>query len=133
MGSKRILLVDDEPLVLRSMQKTLLRAGFEVETAPDCKTGLQRAHQALDASAPFDMAVLDLNMPGFDGAEASGAGLELLSRLLSQQPGLPVIILSAYDEVEKARSAINRGAIGYCVKGREQALLAQIRDVFPSS
>ena len=133
MIPRKILLVDDEPLVLRSMQKTLLRAGFTVETAANCPEAFQRAQAALQAGQPYDLAVLDLNMPGFDGAEASGAGLELLSRLLAQQPKLPAIILTAYDEVEKARSAIARGALGYCVKGREQSLLTQIRDIFPEA
>jgi DNA-binding NarL/FixJ family response regulator len=69
-------------------------------------------------------------MPGFDGGEASGAGLELISRIQELQPGFPMIVLTAYDEVAKVKEAINRGARNYCVKGREQTLLDQINTIF---
>ncbi len=126
----KILLVDDEPLIQRSMQKTLMRAGYTVEAAGNCADGLKRFEAAEAGGAPFDMALLDLNMPGFDGGEASGAGLELLSRLIGLRPDLPVIILTAYDEVSKVKDAVGRGARGYCVKGREQSLLDQINAIF---
>ena len=125
----KILLVDDEPLVRRSMQKTLLRAGYEVEVAGGCTEGLEAFQTAEQSGAPFDVAVLDLNMPNFDSLEGAGAGLELLSRLLALRPTLAVIMLSAYDEVNKAKEAVNRGARGYCVKGREQTLVEQIGEV----
>jgi CheY-like chemotaxis protein len=127
--SARILIVDDEPLIRRSMQKTLTRAGYDVEAAEDCNAGLKLFQDALESEEPFDMALLDLNMPGFDGAEASGAGLELLSRLIALRSDLPVLVLSAYDEVNKARDAVSRGARGYCVKGREQSLLEMINGI----
>jgi len=126
MSAKKILLVDDEPLVRRSLQKTLSRAGYEVAVAGGCAEGLLAFEAAEHAGAPFHLAVLDLNMPNFDDREASGAGLELLSRLVALRPTLPVIMLSAYDEVNKAREALGRGARGYCVKGREQNLVEQI-------
>ena len=119
----RILLVDDEPLIRRSMQKTLSRLGFEVAAAENCVDGLASFDDAQDAGKPFHMALLDLNMPGFNGQPQEGAGLELLSRLLKKQPGLPVIILSAYDEVTKAKEAISRGARDYFVKGRDEGLV----------
>jgi len=112
------------------MQKTLLRAGYAVETASNCTDGLALFEAAQNSPAPFDLALLDLNMPGFDGGEASGAGLELLSRLIALRPDLPVIILTAYDEVNKVKDAVARGARGYCVKGREQTLLEQIHAIF---
>jgi DNA-binding NarL/FixJ family response regulator len=126
MTEKKLLLVDDEPLVRRSLQKTLVRAGYAVEAAGSCTEGLKAFEAAEQAGAPFDLAVLDLNMPNFEGQEASGAGLELLSRLMGLRPTLAVIMLSAYDEVNKAKEALGRGARGYCVKGREQTLVEQI-------
>lgn len=125
----KLLLVDDEPLVVRSMQKTLMRAGFLVETAGGCQTGLVAFERAQGSDAPFDLAVLDLNMPGFEGFELSGAGLELLSRLLELQSDLPVVVLTAYDEVGKAKDAVSRGARAYFVKGREQGLIELINDI----
>ena len=125
----KLLLVDDEPLIRRSMEKTLFRAGFDVETAIDCNEGLDVFQEAQEAGEPFDLAVLDLNMPGFEGVEQSGAGLELLSRLLEVRADLPVVVLTAYDEVSKAKEALSRGARDYFVKGREQGLIDLIEEI----
>ena len=125
----KLLLVDDERLVVRSLQKTLLRAGFEVCTASSCADGLSTFGTASSSGVPFDAAVLDLNMPGFDGDYATGAGLELLSRLIELQPDLPIVVLTAYDEVGKAKDAVNRGARSYFVKGREQGLVDLINNI----
>lgn len=125
----KILLVDDEPLVRRSMEKSLLRAGFDVETSDSCTAGLALFEETQGSDEPFDLAVLDLNMPGFEGVEQSGAGLELLSRLLAQQPDLPIVVLTAYDEVGKAKDAVQRGARAYFVKGREQGLIDLINEI----
>lgn len=119
----KILLVDDEPLIRRSMQKTLARLGFEVIVAGNCTDGLAAFEAARATDTPFVLALLDLNMPGFSGQPQDGAGLELLSRLCEKQPGLPVIILTAYDEVSKAKEAIQRGARDYFVKGRDEGLV----------
>ena len=125
----KLLVVDDEPLVLRSLQKTLLRAGFGVETAKDCTSGLATFEAALAGGAPFDVAILDINMPGFDGPEAAGAGLTLLDRLMARRPDLRVVMLSAYDEVDKAKDAVKRGARAYCVKGREEGLIDTVKQI----
>jgi two-component system nitrogen regulation response regulator GlnG len=130
IGKKaKLLLVDDEPLVLRSLQKTLLRAGFSVETAKDCTSGLATFETAQAEGAPFAMAILDINMPGFDELESTGAGLTLLDQLKVRRPDLPVVMLSAYDEVDKAKDAVSRGARAYCVKGREQGLVDIVNQI----
>jgi len=76
-----VLLVDDERLILRSLEKTLLRAGFDVLTAADCKSGSETFAQNKET---VNIAVLDLNMPGFDGLPKTGAGLDLLEDLKKQ-------------------------------------------------
>ena len=118
-----ILLVDDEQAVRRSMEKTLLRAGFEVDTAGSTTEGLTLFQQILRSDHPFDIAVLDLNMPNFEGAIAPDAGLDLLKKLLEEQPRLPVIVLTAFDEVAKTKAALVAGARDYFVKGREEGLV----------
>jgi ActR/RegA family two-component response regulator len=125
----RILLVDDERLVLRSMEKTLLRAGFDVETADDTRSGLDVFRMAAEGGQPFDIAVLDLNMPNLEGKEDSQAGLQLLSRLLEIRPELPVIVLSAFDQVALAKDAVERGSRAYFVKGRESGLIEIIDSI----
>ena len=131
MEDVRILLVDDERLVRRSMEKTLLRAGFDVDTAENVSDGLDLFKEALDddQDGPFDIAVLDLNMPNFNGVEDSNAGLELLSKLLEIDVDLPVVVLTAFDEVERAKDAVKRGARAYFVKGREAELLEIVNDI----
>jgi two-component system cell cycle sensor histidine kinase/response regulator CckA len=119
-----VLLVDDEKLVFRILEKTLLRAGFNVITSSDCKSGSETFSHNMDQ---VDIAVLDLNMPGFDGTSKTGAGLDLLADLKKQKPSLPVVILTAYDEVTKAKEAVSGGAGAFFVKGREQGLVELIQ------
>ena len=125
----KVLLVDDEKLVLRSIEKSLLRAGFDVEAAADVTAGLALFQETMASDAPFDIAVLDLNMPNFEGNVDPTAGLQLLSKLLEVHPGFPVIVLTAFDEVERAKDAVRRGARAYFVKGREADLIALIEDI----
>jgi DNA-binding response OmpR family regulator len=100
-------------LVLRSLEKTLLRAGFDVLTAADCKSGSEIFSQNADA---VNIAVLDLNMPSFDGTPKTGAGLDLLADLKNQKSSLPVVILTAYDEVTKEMQFWRRKA--FCQRAR---------------
>ncbi len=121
-----ILLVDDEKLVQRSLEKTLLRAGYEVLTANDCISGWQ----VFEANAgAIDLAVFDLNMPGFDGLPKPGAGLDLMQKVVAGKPGIPTVVLTAYDEVGKAKDAVGIGARAYFVKGREQGLVELIQEI----
>ena len=121
-----VLLVDDERLILRSLEKTLLRAGFDVITASDCKSGSETFAQN---SETVNIAVLDLNMPSFDGMPKTGAGLDLLADLKKQKPSLPVVILTAYDEVNKAKESVAGGASAFFVKGREQGLVELLEKI----
>ena len=131
MEDARILLVDDERLVRRSMEKTLLRAGFDVDTAENVTDGLALFQEALEdeEDGAFDIAILDLNMPNFEGVEDSNAGLKLLTRLVEINADLPVIVLTAFDEVERAKNAVKRGARAYFVKGREAELIGIVNDI----
>ena len=121
-----ILLVDDEKLIQRSLEKTLLRAGFDVLTASDCKSGSEVFSQNADQ---INIAVLDLNMPSFDGMPKTGAGFDLLDDLKKKKADLPVVILTAYDEVSRAKDAVSHGASAFFVKGREQGLVELIQKI----
>ncbi len=125
----KVLLVDDEKLVLRSMEKSLLRAGFDVESAGNVTDALALFQEKMSGASPFDIAILDLNMPNFEGREDSNAGLKLLSKLLELQPDFAVIVLTAFDEVERAKEAVKRGARAYFVKGREADLIALVDNI----
>ncbi len=121
-----VLLVDDEKLIQRSLEKTLLRAGYDVLTAPDCKSG---SDVFIRNAETVNIAVLDLNMPSFDGLPKSDAGLDLLADLKQKRADLPVVILTAYDEVSKAKEAVSKGATAFFVKGREQGLVELIQKI----
>jgi len=131
MENTRILLVDDEILVRRSMEKTLLRAGFDVDTAEDAREALTKFEAALadEEEGPYALAILDLSMPNFDGIADPDAGLKLLSKLLELDADLPVVVLTAFDEVARAREAVARGARAYFVKGRESGLLEIVNEI----
>jgi len=120
----RILLVDDEINLLRSTAKTLLRAGFDVETATD----IASAQEQIRVNG-FDLIILDLNMPDFNGQSTKYAGLDLLKRLAVERPQTPVIINSAWDEAETAKQCLDAGATDYFVKGRNKEMLKKIRTV----
>lgn len=126
----RILLVDDEELVRRSLEKTLLRAGFDVETAGNVVDARSLFEAAHSSDAPFDLAVLDLQMPDAQGRENPNAGLDLLSDLLAVDANLPVIVLTAFDDVSRAKEAVRRGARAYLVKGHEDRLVEKVETIF---
>ena len=83
-GPLRVLLVDDEPLLLRLGRRALEEAGHHVETA---ETG-EEALEILDEAAP-DLLVSDMAMPGMDGAALAQAAV-------ARRPGLQVLLLSGY-------------------------------------
>ena len=110
---KKILLVDDDPLVLRLYQDGLSRRGFEVRTAGD---GLE-AIKALRAEKP-DLAVLDLMMPKFTGVD--------VLKFIRSQPNLaavPVIVLSNSYMNEVAEQAAKIGAEMARVHGNVSAAI----------
>ncbi|MFO1023383.1 MAG: response regulator transcription factor [Planctomycetales bacterium] len=111
----RILVVEDQPNLLRSITRALVESGFEATPAES----LAEASESL--SAPVDLVVLDLMLP-------DGSGLEWLSQLRSMNSKLPVIILTARDSIEDRVAGLDTGANDYLVKPFAfEELLARIR------
>ncbi len=104
--ASRILIVDDTAANRDLLTPRLLREGHEVETAEDAVSALDRL-----VDGGFDLILLDLIMPGMDG-------LELLGRLKSSlhTRHIPVIMISALDEVDTALRCIEAGAEDYLPK-----------------
>jgi two-component system response regulator MprA len=116
MADSRILVVDDEPNVRDSLQIALGVAGFDVAVAP----GGSEALDVVAKQAP-DLMVLDVLMPGIDG-------LEVCRRLRSGGSDLPVLMLTARDEVPDRVAGLEAGADDYLVKPFAlEELLARIR------
>ena len=100
----RILIVDDELVVRDSLGKWFTSEGYTVKT-----TG--SAHEALTSFQPgtWDVALLDIKMPGTDG-------IELQQRLHEADPDLIVIIMTGYASVDSAVQALKQGAYDYITK-----------------
>jgi len=112
---ERVLVVDDEPPIVRMVAANLRIRGYEVLTAA---TG-EAALTSLEAHRP-DLVVLDLGLPGI-------GGLEVLRRLRSWSP-VPVVVLTALDEEREKVTALDAGADDYVTKPFGiQELLARVR------
>jgi two-component system, OmpR family, copper resistance phosphate regulon response regulator CusR len=112
----RILVVEDERKVLRSLRRGLEAEGYEVVTAADGEDGYRLA-----TAEPFDCVVLDLLLPGRDG-------LQVLTDLRRGGHTLPVLILTARDAVEDRVIGLDAGGDDYLVKPFAFAeLLARLR------
>jgi DNA-binding response OmpR family regulator len=112
----RVLVVEDERKVLRSLERGLQTEGYEVVCAADGEEGFELA-----ATQRFDCLVLDLMLPGRDG-------LQVLADLRRRGSALPVLILTARDTVEDRVTGLDGGADDYLVKPFAFAeLLARLR------
>jgi DNA-binding NtrC family response regulator len=100
----RILVVDDEPSIRTVLKAHLAREGHDVSTATD---GAE-AVSALTAT-PYDLVISDLKMPGM-------SGLELLAWCTREQPGLPVVLITAHGTVDTAVEALKLGAQDFITK-----------------
>jgi len=99
-----ILVVDDEPIVVQSLGDWFRQDGHRVDTAQNSAEALRLA-----AEKDYDLAFLDIKMPGVDG-------LELQARLAAVKPDMTVIIMTAYASVETAVKALKAGAYDYIAK-----------------
>jgi two-component system response regulator AtoC len=113
----KILLVDDEPGMLRYIKTLLEVDDHRVETA---STG-EEALAAVEKGLVPDLVLLDLLMPGIDGLEA----LEGLRKL---QPGVKVIMLSCVNDTKKVVQAMRLGAVDYITKPFQKAELDNVID-----
>lgn len=112
----RVLVIEDESRILRSLEKGLQAAGFEVKAAATGEEGSRLA-----TSEPFDCIVLDWMLPGRDG-------LQVLSDLRKSGQATPVLMLTARDAIEDRVLGLDSGAEDYLVKPFAFAeLLARLR------
>ncbi len=104
MASTKILVADDEENFLRLMLRTLKKEGYDVRTARDGKKALKCVE-----NEPFDLVLLDLQMPGVDS-------LTTLREIKRRYPGLKVIMITAYPSLETRSVSLREGACDYLIK-----------------
>jgi len=102
--SKKILVVDDEATIRLSLVEALSAEGYSVEAAETGEEALARTH-----GTAFDLLVTDLKLPGV-------TGLELLQAIRNQGQQVPVIMMTAYGDVDTAVAAMRLGAYDFIAK-----------------
>jgi two-component system response regulator AtoC len=114
----KILLVDDEPGMLRYIKTLLEVDDYKVETATSGEEALQRLEKGFQP----DLVLLDVLMPGIDG-------LETLEKLRQKRPGLKVVMLSCVNDTRKVVQAMRLGAQDYLTKPFQKAELDRVLDL----
>ena len=103
-ASRKVLVVDDDPAVRKSIDRVLSSKGYAVITAENGEEALQTMEQS-----PFDVVLLDMRMPGQDG-------LSVLRTIKQKWPESEVVIITGYPTVDSAKEAVRLGAYDYVAK-----------------
>src|SRR5215471_18282064 len=112
-----ILLVDDEPGMLRYIRTLLEVDDYKVETATTGEEAVERVQKGMNP----DLVLLDVLMPGIDG-------LETLGQLRQLKPGVKVVMLSCVNDTRKVVQAMRLGAQDYLTKPFQKAELDAVID-----
>jgi len=104
MSKGWILVIDDESEIREGLELLLTTEGYSVTVAEDGEQGLARL-----AERPFDLLLLDVNLPG-------RSGLELLKDIRQRDPNVAVVMITAYGSIDMARTAFKGGAQDYITK-----------------
>jgi DNA-binding NarL/FixJ family response regulator len=112
----RVLLADDHTLVREGLRQ-LLAATADIRVEGEAANGDEAL--ALVKANDYDLAVLDMSMPGL-------SGIELIKRLKSEKPHLRLLVLSMHAEQQYALRALKAGAAGYLTKDSASAQLASV-------
>lgn len=121
LQDKTVLLVDDDPGMLRALDKVLTRAGLKVTQATWVREGISELR---DRQISFDLVITDLRMP-------KASGLTILHAVNTAFPGTPVIIITAYGQPDLTpKWWREQGAAAYLEKPIEaEVLLRTVREV----
>lgn len=116
--AEHILVIEDEERIAQFIKRGLIYEGYRVDVAYDGPSGLQMAHEQ-----PPDLVILDWMLPGLDGLE--------VCRRLRAASDVPILMLTARDDVQDRVTGLDTGADDYLVKPFDFGeLLARIRALF---
>jgi len=116
-GKARILIVDDEELIVQAMRKYFTRLGYAVDSAYE----LEEA-QALLGHYKYDLVIADLRLTGVGGVE----GLQIVADVQQKCASTRVILLSAYGTPEIERESYQRGADAFLHKPKAMMEIAHV-------
>mgnify|MGYP000392151973 CR=1 FL=1 len=111
-----ILVVDDEPVVLRSCERILRPEGYEVDTSSSAPQALKMLQE--DA---YDLVITDIKMPEMDG-------LEFMRRLRAQNPDINVVFITGYPSQESLKEALSLKIVDYLPKPFSPQLLKEVTE-----
>ena len=115
MSQGRVLVVDDEVEVRRSVRLILSKAGYDVDEAEDPEAGVALVKSGTN-SAPLSAIVTDLNMPKINE-------IIVIPYLRSQFPSCPIIVLSGSSKMERAANMFKKAGVEFLAKPIDQARL----------
>ena len=116
---KKVLVIDDEPIVRISCKRTLVPEGYDVTLADSGRAGIEILEKD-----PFDLILLDLKMPDM-------GGIDVLKVIMERWPATKVIIVTGYSTVDTAVEALRLGAFNHIEKPfTPDSILAAVNEVF---
>jgi len=102
--SPRILVIDDDEAIRRTLSSVLEEEGYIVDTAKNAEEAVRKS-----TSTYYNLALIDIKLPDIEG-------IDLLNKLQGISPEMIKIILTGYPSLQNAVKAVNRGADGYLIK-----------------
>jgi len=102
--SARILVIDDEETIRKTISMTLQHAGYSVDTAENGREAVRKSEESF-----YNLALIDVRLPDMEGTE-------LLTKLKDTTPRMVKIILTGFPGLENAVRAINKGVDAYLIK-----------------
>jgi DNA-binding NtrC family response regulator len=115
LPKSNVLVVDDEELYRRALERVLVRSGCSVVTARDAAEAM-----AVVSGQPVDLVLCDVKMPGVNG-------IELVRQIRELDPDLPCIVVTGYGSAENSVDALRAGAYWYLEKPFDQVSLDVVR------
>jgi len=116
-GHVRILIVDDDKTIRKSITTVLEEKGYLVDTAENGRAAIRKSEKEV-----YNLALIDIRLPDMDG-------VQLLTALKETTPKMVKIIITGYPSLQNAVEAVNKGADGYIVKPIKMGeLLAMIKE-----
>ena len=101
---KRILVIDDDKIVLEAFRKTLELEGYSVDAVETGKEAVEKANRT-----PYNLALIDIRLPDMEGTQ-------LLTAMRERVPKMVKIIVTGYPSQDNAVEAVNKGADAYITK-----------------